>query len=284
MSFYQATVVAPLILISVVFLPTVIYVLVQSIKFYGWRDWVTQFLDDPVLFIFPILTSMSFYEYDKENLICNEERVEEHISEVPNEIPEMNDDVEDRNEVDNLGTGGVYIGAENIEVLEEIVVDHPEDLTQSEEAVTNIEIDHTNKSNSDPAEKEETENKKIIFSKNQSNILYGLFALGVSICIGGDVTLQLIRNARLTTVGYCILAIFLGNALLWLDFSLTANSSSFHQSYDGINQFMVMETSPAMFFQDLSAQCSQKFFSTPLILLYASNSSSCYQYWHVRAY
>ena len=249
MSFYQATVVAPLILISVVFLPTVIYVLVQSIKFYGWRDWVTQFLDDPVLFIFPILTSMSFYEYDKENLICNEERVEEHISEVPNEIPEMNDDVEDRNEGDNLGTGGVYIGAENIEVLEEIVVDHPEDLTQSEEAVTNIEIDQTNKSNSDLAEEEEKENKKIIFSKNQSNILYGLFALGVSICIGGDVTLQLIRNARLTTVGYCILAIFLGNALLWLDFSLTANSSSFHQSYDGINQFMVMEASPTIFFR-----------------------------------
>merc|ERR1711952_367100 len=106
---------------------------------------------------------MSFYEYDKENLICNEERVEEHISEVPNEIPEMNDDVEDRNEGDNLGTGGVYIGAENIQVLEEIVVDHPEDLTQSEEAVTNIEIDQTNKSNSDPAEKEEKENKKIIF-------------------------------------------------------------------------------------------------------------------------
>ena len=248
MSFYQATVVAPLILISVVFLPTVIYVLVQSIKFYGWRDWVTQFLDDPVLFIFPILTSMSFYEYDKENLISNEEKVEDNIYEVPNEIPEVDDsvedrnDAEDRNEGDNLGTGGVYIGAENIEVLEEIVVDHPEDLAQSDDAATNIESDQIN-TNSDSAEKEEKERKKIIFSKNQSNILFGLFALGVSICIGGDVTLQLIRNARLTTVSCSILAIFLANALLWLDFSLTANSSSIHQSYDGIKQFTGMETS-----------------------------------------
>ena len=44
MTFNQATLVAPLFLISVLFLPTLFYVLVQSIKFYGWgwANWITS--------------------------------------------------------------------------------------------------------------------------------------------------------------------------------------------------------------------------------------------------
>ena len=62
MRFNQATVIAPMMLITFLYLPTVVCVLCQSIRFYGWRKWVTGVLDDPILFIFPILTSMSFYK------------------------------------------------------------------------------------------------------------------------------------------------------------------------------------------------------------------------------
>ena len=62
MRFNQATVIAPTMLITFLYLPTVVCVLCQSIRFYGWRKWVTGVLDDPILFIFPILTSMSFYK------------------------------------------------------------------------------------------------------------------------------------------------------------------------------------------------------------------------------
>ena len=51
-----------MMLITFLYLPTVVCVLCQSIRFYGWRKWVTGVLDDPILFIFPILTSMSFYK------------------------------------------------------------------------------------------------------------------------------------------------------------------------------------------------------------------------------
>ena len=115
MTFNQATVVAPLFLISVLFLPTIFYVLVQSIKFYGWgwANWLTSFLDDPVLFLFPILTSMSFYEYDTADISVNEPKEDENIPEVPPEALEMNEGTEDNIEI-GLRTGGVYIGDEII--------------------------------------------------------------------------------------------------------------------------------------------------------------------------
>ena len=53
--------IAPLILIAFLYLPTIIYVTKISINFYGWKNWMTSILNDPVYFIFPILTSMSFY-------------------------------------------------------------------------------------------------------------------------------------------------------------------------------------------------------------------------------
>ena len=61
LTFTQATVVAPIILITFLYLPTILYVAKISIKFYGWRNWMKSILNDPVYFLFPILTSMSFY-------------------------------------------------------------------------------------------------------------------------------------------------------------------------------------------------------------------------------
>ena len=61
LTFTEATLIAPLILIAFLYLPTIIYVTKISINFYGWKNWMTSILNDPVYFIFPILTSMSFY-------------------------------------------------------------------------------------------------------------------------------------------------------------------------------------------------------------------------------
>ena len=65
MSFNMATLYAPLMLISLLYLPTIIYTIVLGIKFHGWKNWIFQTLNNPVYFIFPILTSVSFYGKQK---------------------------------------------------------------------------------------------------------------------------------------------------------------------------------------------------------------------------
>ena len=62
LTFTQATVYAPLILILILYLPTMIYIVFVSIRFYGLQRWINEIMSDPVYFIFPILTSLSFYE------------------------------------------------------------------------------------------------------------------------------------------------------------------------------------------------------------------------------
>ena len=64
-TFTQATVYAPLILILILYLPTIIYIVFVSIRFYGLQRWINEIMSDPVYFIFPILTSLSFYEKAK---------------------------------------------------------------------------------------------------------------------------------------------------------------------------------------------------------------------------
>ena len=78
-SFTDATVYLPLMLISLLYLPTIIYTIVLGIRFHGWKNWISQTLNDPVYFIFPILASISFYGKQKnyieeENSEASEEK------------------------------------------------------------------------------------------------------------------------------------------------------------------------------------------------------------------
>ena len=64
-TFTDATLYLPLMLIALLYLPTIIYTIVLGIRFHGWKNWISQTLNDPVYFIFPILTSISFYGKQK---------------------------------------------------------------------------------------------------------------------------------------------------------------------------------------------------------------------------
>ena len=75
MSFTTATLYAPIFLISILYLPTVIYIIILAINFHGWNNWISQTLNNPVHFIFPILTSISFYG-KRDNHIQDEEEGE----------------------------------------------------------------------------------------------------------------------------------------------------------------------------------------------------------------
>ena len=68
MSFSAATLYAPIVLISLLYLPTIFYTTVVGIKFYGVKNWIFQTLNNPVRFIFPILTGISFYGKSKNDI------------------------------------------------------------------------------------------------------------------------------------------------------------------------------------------------------------------------
>ena len=72
LTFTEASLIAPLTLLTLLYLPTILYVTVSSIKFYGWANWATSVLDDPVHFIFPIFTNISFYKRGKRNKAVEE--------------------------------------------------------------------------------------------------------------------------------------------------------------------------------------------------------------------
>ena len=62
LNFDTATLYAPLFMICILYLPSFLCVLILSFRFFGWKKWREQFFENPVLFIFPIWTSFSFYK------------------------------------------------------------------------------------------------------------------------------------------------------------------------------------------------------------------------------
>ena len=59
-------------MIAILYLPSIFYIAYASLKFYGKEKWSTSILADPVHFIFPIFTCMSFY-HRNDNIIHKKE-------------------------------------------------------------------------------------------------------------------------------------------------------------------------------------------------------------------
>ena len=63
LTFTQATIIAPVTSIAINFFPTFAYLTYCSIKFYGWKNWLSGVLDNPTYYIFSFFTNISFYEF-----------------------------------------------------------------------------------------------------------------------------------------------------------------------------------------------------------------------------
>ena len=194
MSFTEATVYAPLILIVVLYLPTMIYIVFISIRFYGLKNWINDIFNDPVYFLFPILTSLSFYEKtklkDQENHDKNVLLLHKNVS--PNNFHKR-ETSEQHGNIDNNEISGIHIqSAENssfkITDEDEIVRVESPVITTNEMTVEVVNI------RSDILQYEETEKS---FSVKQSNILYLLFCMSTSLCILGDLWHQSKRGNKL---------------------------------------------------------------------------------------
>ena len=181
MTFTQATVYAPLILILLLYLPTIIYIVVISIRFYGLTKWLTETLNDPVYFIFPILTNMSFYEkcpphhevsnpnghFNSTNAEneCNSKEVvksaaEECQSKSNLHVGEIEEEKNDQIQIEMNYEGGGQ-STEEIEVEQYVDIKSVDNFFESEEK-------H--------------------FSVKQSNMLFLLFLLSSLFCILADLS------------------------------------------------------------------------------------------------
>ena len=148
-----------------------IYIIYLSIRFYGLKKCISEIINDPVYFIFPILTSFSFYEKSKLNFQENYEK-NEQLS-VPQNVFSNNfhsmDITEHHRNIGNTDDDGI----ETIETTIETT-----DIRNN--TFLSVEIEKQ-------------------FSIRQSNTLYFLFCASTSLCIFGDLWHQWMRGKRCNT-------------------------------------------------------------------------------------
>ena len=184
-------------LLVLLYLPTLIYVSLCSIKFYGWNSWISSVLDDPVYFIFPIFTNISFYKIRSPATQIVKREIEKE--------PEINssNSIEDKEEV--FGDLQVYFINESLEINLHNFSFQLEDIEYFSDEVFEEESEISEKSiKREHAMKECEEDKKEMekkeepeFSLQQSNILYLLFISGAAICLALDIMVQVNRRGEL---------------------------------------------------------------------------------------
>ena len=145
-------------MLVILYLPSILYICIISLKFYRGENWSREVLADPILFIFPLFTCISFYH--KKTKITEEKENETHDTRINSEKDEE-DTSESRNTQNQFPI--------EIEMKNEKSV--AEDCNQLKE--------HNERSKE--------------FSVQQSNVLYFLFFIGAAICIGGDISMQYLR-------------------------------------------------------------------------------------------
>ena len=87
LTFTQATLYAPLFLISMIFLPSILYILIVNINIFGFKKFLERFFENPLLFIFPLFTSFSFNKI-VENTIPKKKHMKR-----ANSMPIINSDI-----------------------------------------------------------------------------------------------------------------------------------------------------------------------------------------------
>ena len=169
-----------------------IYIVFISIRFYGLKNWINEIIYDPVYFLFPILTSLSFYEKTKLKDQENQEKnrkllVHKNVS--PKNSQKMETSEQNGN-IDNVEISGVHFqSSENSNFTitdDDAIVRVESTITTFNEKTVEVEVEVVLQS-------EETKKK---FSVRQSNSLYLLFCISTSLCIWGDLWHQSKRGNK----------------------------------------------------------------------------------------
>ena len=166
-----------------------IYIIFISIRFYGLKNWINEVINDPVYFLFPLLTSLSFYEKsklnDQETHDKNEElSVLQNVS--LNNSQKVKTAEQHGNMVKHMKTSEIqYQSSENstYKNTDEDVIVTVETTRKTTNEITVAVVNIIKK-------------KEMKFSVRQSNTLYLLFCMSTSLCIFGDLWYQWIRGNK----------------------------------------------------------------------------------------
>ena len=190
LTFTEATLIIPLVMIAILYLPSIFYIAYASLKFYGKEKWSTSILADPVHFIFPIFTCMSFYHRNDNIMRKKEVQLGENVESVVSseDKKEAQDDDLVNLQNDPTGENSKQVSPRMNNIIVKDVdaeaqnVDQNSQIIRTEEGVESGKVsDSQIEENSAPPR---------IFSVRQSNVLYFLFFIGAAFCIGGDILMQ----------------------------------------------------------------------------------------------
>ena len=251
LTFTQATLYAPLLLIFILYFPTIVYIFYVCKKFYGPKNLLGKIMDDPVYFMFPLLTCISFYKHEEKD------SEEVHEVQVPEGMNESQDDITGGEE-----PGGPIDMSENFEIDEDLEnscsianiesSSSAEDVTIAESPLTESALaeeqfsdPHEEEQDIPPTIEQDYDDMGKQFSLHQSNTLYFLFCLSFAIIIGGDFTMQRARWSKVSliflvthSVTAKYLFIFLLNLYLWVDFTRGSQSKSIITLCNGIGDLL----------------------------------------------
>jgi hypothetical protein len=222
-------VLAPLILISFLFLPSVIYVLILSLRFNGSKNFFEKLFKNPVLFLFPLLTSFSFYKIV--------ERKETEPAEIENMrrtqplahsqgismicLEELNEDEISKPNVFSIGKlpAEDHTNMASTSGMKSQVTKNPSLPDPQASNFVSEESNHKMQNNPTDVNKTNAWTNEPNFSLLQSNILYLMFFLGSFLCLGMNMIVQKAKNGSISNNTQFFISILLLNVILWVDFN-----------------------------------------------------------------
>ena len=168
-----------------------IYIIFISIRFYGLKNWIYEVINDPVYFLFPILTSLSFYEKSKLNDQETHDK-NEQLSVLQNVT---------LNNSQKVVTAEQHGNMVKHMKISEIQFQSSENSTYKntdEDGIVTVETTRKTNNKITVAVVNTTKRTEMKFSFRQSNILYLLFCMSTSLCISGDLWYQWKRGIKLS--------------------------------------------------------------------------------------
>ena len=175
----------------------------KGVRIYGWRQWLSQTLNDPVYFVFPILTSISFY--GEATAVVPRNSVDgQHKNRIEHKNEDLNlNHASETNEHQDPSSSKQSIKREketessksctgSTEQQDPVLLAETEDCQNNVRVIKEANLDQENDTLNLSTTAEQT--GEMLFSFEQSNVLYVLFILGSSFCLFADIYHQRARG------------------------------------------------------------------------------------------
>ena len=219
LTFTSAALYAPLILLAFQFLPPFLYTIVLSLKFYGINKLFSNFVDNPVIFLIPLLTNFSFFDEG-----CR--LLDPKAIELGNEEESKGINIKSLKKHKSL----VNLSIHNVR-KENIIATIKDEDRKKEYTPSQGRRKLVIRSISCPnlsfqlLDMRYTKLKELKFSLFQSNVFYIMYFVGTFLCLLGDaVKVWAKHQGRVTEWTQVSGTLLMINLILWIDLNINKNN------------------------------------------------------------